>query len=64
MIELRHAQWRKASASTGNNACVEVADLPSIVAVRDSKNPDGPALAFTRAEWSRFTRRAKDSDFS
>jgi hypothetical protein len=34
---------------------VEVAPLPGIVAVRDSKNPDGPALTFSRAAWRSFT---------
>jgi hypothetical protein len=34
---------------------VEVAsNLPGIVAVRDSKNPDGPALAFNPAGWAAF----------
>ncbi|HEX2416936.1 MAG TPA: DUF397 domain-containing protein, partial [Micromonosporaceae bacterium] len=42
----RNARWRKSSRSNGAGGnCVEVADnLPSIVAVRDSKNPEGPAL--------------------
>ena len=32
-----------------------VADLPGTIAVRDSKDPDGPALIFTPAEWAAFT---------
>jgi Domain of unknown function (DUF397) len=50
--------WRKASHS-GNNggACVEVA--PAAVAVRDSKDPDGPRLAFTPQDWREFTSRLK-----
>jgi hypothetical protein len=52
-MDLTRAEWRKASYSTGNGgACVEVArNLPGVVAVRDSKDPDGPALAFTPASW-------------
>jgi hypothetical protein len=52
-MDLSRAEWRKASYSTGNGgACVEVAgNLPGTVAVRDSKDPDGPALAFTAASW-------------
>ena len=42
--------WRKSSYSGGGgNECVEVAFPPARVAVRDSKNPAGPRLAFPRA---------------
>ena len=53
---LTRAQWRTSSYSGGNGGtCVEVADnLPGVVAVRDSKDPDGPVLTFTRADWSAF----------
>jgi hypothetical protein len=44
--------------------CRKVArDLPAVVAVRDSKDPAGPVLAFTPAEWKAFTRRVKDGGF-
>jgi len=49
--------WRKSSysGSTGGN-CVEVARTrPAAVAVRDSKDPDGPTLLFTPAAWAAFT---------
>ena len=46
--------WRKASAS-GNNGCVELAPLADGgVGVRDSKDPAGPVLSFTRHEWVSF----------
>lgn len=54
--DLSHAIWRKSSysSSTGQN-CVEVAtNLPRIVAVRDSKNPDGPNLLVRLADWQAF----------
>lgn len=53
--------WRKASYSGSNGgACVEVMrSHPRTVAVRDSKDPDGPRLAFTAAQWRAFTRRMK-----
>jgi Domain of unknown function (DUF397) len=56
-MDLTGARWRTSSHSSGNaGQCVEVAgNLPGIVAVRDSKDPDGPALAFTADEWRRFT---------
>jgi hypothetical protein len=52
------AAWRK-SRRSGNggqqNGCVEVArNLPGIVAVRDSKDPDGPLLTVAPAEWRDF----------
>ena len=48
--------WRKSSYSGNGGAdCVEVArDLPGVVAVRDSKNPDGPVLIVSRDEWASF----------
>jgi len=48
--------WRKSSHSGGNGDCVEVAVMDEAVAVRDSKNPDGPHLAFTRAAFTTFVR--------
>ncbi|WP_335932187.1 DUF397 domain-containing protein [Streptomyces sp. PTD5-9] len=54
--DLENAQWRKSSYSgnTGGD-CVEVADgLPCAVPVRDSKNPEGPALTIGADAWQRF----------
>jgi hypothetical protein len=59
-LDLTQAQWRKSSYSSGNGACIEVADLPEAVAVRDSKDPDGPKLTFSRQAWAAFVERAKD----
>jgi Domain of unknown function (DUF397) len=61
-MDLSGAAWRKSSFSSGNGgACVEVAIVPgategagSFVALRDSKDPAGPALVFTRDEWRSF----------
>jgi hypothetical protein len=57
-LDLTHAQWQKSSYSSANGQCVEVADLPEAVAVRDSKDPDGPKLVFTRADWQAFVSAA------
>ena len=60
-MDLSSAAWRKSSRSSDTGGqCVEVAtNLPGVVAVRDSKNPDGPALLFSRAEWQTFVGELK-----
>ncbi|MFD8531395.1 DUF397 domain-containing protein [Streptosporangium canum] len=64
-MDLSAAVWRKSSRSGDNGGqCVEVADnLPGVVAVRDSKDPDGPALLFTPAEWRSFVGGVKSGAF-
>ena len=59
-MDLTGADWRKSSFSTNNGNCVEVArNLPGTVAVRDSKNPAGPALAFPADTWCAFLSAAR-----
>jgi hypothetical protein len=60
-MDLTRAVWRKSSYSSGNGGnCVEIArNLPGVVAVRDSKDPDGPVLTLTWAEWQRFAAGVK-----
>jgi Domain of unknown function (DUF397) len=55
--------WRKASASHPANACVEVAPADGMVAMRDSKDPGGPILRYTAAEWHAFLEGAKKGEF-
>jgi hypothetical protein len=53
-------EWRLSSYTGQGNSCVEVADnLPGTVAVRDSKDRQGPILAFTAEEWAVFTAAIK-----
>lgn len=65
MEESVDLRWRKSSYSgNGGGNCVEVAsNLPDGVAVRDSKNPDGPRLAYTRGAWSEFVECIKQGEF-
>ena len=59
--DLSRAVWHKSTRSNGNGgACVEVArNLPCGIAVRDSKNPDGPALIVSRDAWASFITRLR-----
>jgi len=61
-IDLSRAEWHKSSHSSQSGNCVEVArNLPGVVAVRDSKDPDGPALVVTREEWRLFLSLLKSA---
>ncbi|MEU9103718.1 DUF397 domain-containing protein [Streptomyces xanthophaeus] len=54
---LTDALWRKSSYSGGTGGdCVEVAAQPHLVAVRDSKRPDGPAFAVAPEAFTAFVR--------
>ncbi|OMI39583.1 hypothetical protein SPAR_10247 [Streptomyces sparsogenes DSM 40356] len=59
--DLNSAAWRKSSYSNqAGGDCVEVADgIPGVVPIRDSKNPDGPALTFPAGSWTAFIASLK-----
>ncbi|GAA4099456.1 DUF397 domain-containing protein [Actinomadura miaoliensis] len=57
-------RWRKGSRSGHEGGeCVEVADLAAGVVVRDSKDPDGPKLAFAAGEWRAFMLAVRCSEY-
>ncbi|WP_413100258.1 DUF397 domain-containing protein [Streptomyces sp. Inha503] len=63
--EIAGARWTKASASDALNDCVELARVNETeVAVRNSRFPDGPALVFTRSEFSAFLDGASKGEFN
>ncbi|WP_344481281.1 DUF397 domain-containing protein [Nonomuraea monospora] len=67
-VDLSGVRWRKSSLSGNGANCVEVAAVDAgllslakgkssdrLVLIRDSKDPEGPVLAFTKAEWDAFS---------
>lgn len=62
-IDFTGATWRKSAKTQANGQCVEVARLGDVVGVRDSKNPDGPVLTFTVAEFEAFLDGAHNGEF-
>ncbi|MDJ1133544.1 DUF397 domain-containing protein [Streptomyces iconiensis] len=54
-----NAQWTKSSYSAAQSDCVEIASLDAQCAVRDSKNPNGPALVFSREGFHMFVTAVK-----
>jgi Domain of unknown function (DUF397) len=65
MIDLSRADWRKARlSSTSNGGCVEIAaNLPAVVAVRDSTRPSDGAHVVNRAAFARFLADTKAGRF-
>ena len=68
-LDLSRVTWRKSSYSNGSGgSCVEVAVLTGVpgtvdeIAVRDSKDPSGPALTFTARQWREFATTIKSHE--
>lgn len=63
-VDFSEARWFKSTRSSGGKDCVEVAFLSNdLVGVRDSKNPDGPALVFGGGAWDAFAVAIADGEF-
>ncbi|MDQ7907760.1 DUF397 domain-containing protein [Phytohabitans sp. ZYX-F-186] len=55
--------WRKSTRSAGNGQCVEVAAMSEGIAMRDSKDPEGPVLRFRAATWRDFVGSLRAGEF-
>ncbi|WP_084000373.1 DUF397 domain-containing protein [Actinomadura kijaniata] len=61
-MDLSEASWRKSSRSSAQgDQCVEVAAVPGVVAIRDSKDPDGPRLVVERNNFHHITAAIKNT---
>jgi hypothetical protein len=61
--DLLSLNWRKAKRSMSNGNCAEVALAAGAVAIRDSKDPNGPVLQYPSESWRSFLRSARLGDF-
>ncbi|QFG23648.1 DUF397 domain-containing protein [Actinomadura sp. WMMB 499] len=60
-MDLSESTWRKASRSHDDgDACIEVAPVRELIAVRDSKHPDGPKLVVSRSDFRRLAETIKN----
>lgn len=59
-LDLSNAEWQSSSGGTGD---VQIAFVEGYIAMRDGRNPDGPSLVFTPAEWRAFVLGARDGEF-
>jgi hypothetical protein len=63
MADFSEVVWRKTRQSANNGNCVELAPVVEGVAVRDSKDPGGSKLTFTRHDFRRFVGRMQANEF-
>jgi hypothetical protein len=59
-LDLTAAQWQSSSQGIGD---VQIAFVEGYIAMRDGRDPEGPALIFTPAEWRAFVLGARDGEF-
>ncbi|MGW6912718.1 DUF397 domain-containing protein [Kitasatospora sp. NPDC054939] len=63
-VDPPNLRWYKSSYSDNGGVCVEVSpSLPGVVPVRDSKDPEGPTLAFPRTTWAVFVGAVRNGEF-
>ncbi|UGY94749.1 DUF397 domain-containing protein [Streptomyces gobiensis] len=59
-LDLTSAQWQSSSQGSGQ---VQIAFVEGYIAMRNGRNPDGPALIFPPGEWRAFVLGARDGEF-
>ncbi|GAB2699727.1 helix-turn-helix domain-containing protein [Kitasatospora kifunensis] len=60
-----NASWLKSSYSGGGGQCIEIApDFGLTLPVRDSKDPEGPALVFPTTSFTAFVNGVKSGQFN
>ena len=62
-MDMSRAEWRKSTRSTNGGNCVEIASVNHVIAVRDSKNPDGHRLIFPDGTWRTFVGSLKSGRY-
>lgn len=63
-FDTSRAVWRRSAQGPPDDSnCIEVAFVDDLIGVRDARDPDGPVLVFTEAEWDAFVEGAKDGEF-
>ncbi|MCQ8768286.1 DUF397 domain-containing protein [Streptomyces telluris] len=59
-LDLGNAAWLSSSQGAGE---VQIAFVEGFIAMRNGRNPDGPALVFTPGDWRAFVRGAREGEF-
>jgi hypothetical protein len=62
-VQQNDLTWRKSTRSGAAGHCVEIAEIPAAVLVRDSKNVCGPVLRFAAIGWEGFLAGVRDGEF-
>ncbi|MFE7526960.1 DUF397 domain-containing protein [Kitasatospora sp. NPDC057542] len=63
VVAVPEGEWRKSSYSGQGGNCLEAQTRSAAMAVRDSKEPGGPALVFAADAWASFLAGVKSGEF-